>query len=172
VLARLDEIEGVAESRVDWTGKRFLVGLEDGSDTNQVEAQALQTLGEGARSLDDREVSEVLDSYRKGETWMRAGETLQLSRFEAGVLAKRYGGEAAAEVGLDDKGTTKLVALFEQEFIRAFERTHAGTGIGAVPQEFESASKRILDASASSMTPDQHAALAQYLKRFEESQAR
>ena len=172
MLARLDEIEGVAESRVDWTGKRFLRGWEDGAGMDQVEAQALETLGEGARSLDDGEVRDVLNSYRKGETWMRAGETLQLSRFEAGVLAKRFGGEAAAEIGLDDEGTTKLVALFEQEFIRAFERTHAGQGIESVPQEFESASKRILDASASSMTPDQHAALAQYLKRFEESRMR
>lgn len=172
MLARLDEIEGVAESRVDWTGKRFLLGLEAGAGMDQVEAQALETLGEGARSLDDGKVREVLDSYRKGETWMRAGETLQLSRFEAGVLAKRYGNEAAVETGLDEAGAGKLVALFEQEFIRAFERTHAGQGIEAVPQEFESASKRILEASASSMTPGQHAALAKYLKRFEESRAR
>ncbi len=172
MLARLDEIEGVAESRVDWTGKRFLLGLESGAGKDRVEARAVETLGEGARALDDGQVREVVDSFRKGEAWMRAGETLQLSRFEAGVLAKRYGKEAAAEIALDEAGAGKLVALFEQEFIRAFERTHAGQGIDSVPQEFESAAKRILEASASSMTPGQHAALAKYLKRFEESQAR
>ncbi len=163
----MDEIAGVAQSRVDWTGMRFLLALEKGASEEHVGGQATITLGEGVRLLDGDQVREVLNSYRKGETWMRAGETLQLSRFEAGVLAQRYGGEAAAEIGLDVMGTRKLVALFEQEFIRAFERTHAGQGIDDVPQEFGSASKRILDASASSMTPDQHAALAQYLERFE-----
>jgi hypothetical protein len=172
VLARLDEIEGVAESRVDWTGKRFLLALESGAGKDHVEEQAVGTLGEGARPLDEDEVREVLDSYRKGETWMRAGETLQLSRFEAGVLAKRYGSEAAAEIGLDEGGTGKLIALFEQEFIRAFERTHAGQGIEAVPAEFEAASKRILEASASPMTPEQRAALADYLKRFVDRRTR
>lgn len=172
MLARLDEIEGVAETRVDWTGTRFLLALAGGTGKDQVEEQAVRTLGEGARRLDDDEAREVLDSYRKGETWMRAGETLQLSRFEAGVLAKRYANEAAAEIGLDKGGAEKLVALFEQEFIRAFERTHAGQGIEAVPAEFEAASKRILEASASSMTPAQHAALAEYLKRFVDKRTR
>lgn len=171
MLARLDEIDGV-EGRVDWTGKRFLLGLEAGATKNRVEVQAVETLGEGARSLDDDQVREVVESFRNGETWMRAGETLQLSRFEAGVLAERYGNEAAAEVGLDEAGAKRLVASFEQELTRAFERTHAGQGIEAVPAEFASASKRILEASASFMTQDQLAALAQYLARFDESRAR
>lgn len=172
MLARLDEIEGVAESRVDWTGKRFLLTLESGTGKDQVEEQAVDTLGEGARPLDGNEVREVLDSYRKGETWMRGGETLQLSRFEAGVLAKRYGNEAAAEIVLDEEGTRKLVALFEQELTRAFDRTHAGQGIEAVPAEFEAAAKRVLESSAGFLAPEQRAALAEYLKRFENGRTR
>ena len=169
MLARLDEIEGVAESRVDWTGTRFLLTLEDGAGKEQVEGRAVDTLGDGARTLDGGEVAEVLDSYRKGEAWMRAGETLQLSRFEAGVLAKRFGSEAATEIGLGDEQTGKLVALFEQELNRAFDRTHAGRGIEAVPEEFEAAAKRILESTASFLTPDQQSALAEYLRRFEDA---
>jgi len=172
VLARLDEIEGVAESRVDWTGKRFLLTLEGGAGKGHAEKQAVGTLGEGARLLDGDEVREVLDSYSKGETWMRAGETLQLSRFEAGVLAKRYGTEAAAEIALDEEGARKLVALFEQELIRAFDRTHAGQGIEAVPAEFEAAAKRILESSAGFLAEEQRAVLAEYLKRFENTRTR
>lgn len=172
MLARLDEIEGVAESRVDWTGRRFLLALDRGADKVHVRERAVDTLGEGARPLDDDDVRDVLDSYRKGETWMRAGETLQLSRFEAGVLAKRYGNEAAAEIGLDEEGTRKLVALFEQELNRAFDRTHAGQGIESVPEEFEAAAKRILDSSGGFLAPEQQTSLAEYLKRFENTRAR
>jgi len=167
VLARLDEIPGVAESRVDWTGKRFLLTLEGEASHDVVGERASVTLGDGARLLDDEEVHDVLNSYRKGETWMRAGETLQLSRFEAGVLAKRYGDEAAAEIGLDEERTKKLVVLFEQELTRAFEHTHAGEGIEDLPAEFESAAKRILDLSAGFLNSEQQAGLASYLRRFE-----
>lgn len=172
MLARLDEIPGVAESRVDWTGTRFLLTLEGKAAIDQVGEEAAGTLGEGARLLDGNEVREVLESYRKGEKWMRAGETLQLSRFEAGVLAKRYGNEAAAEIGLDEEGTRKLVALFEQELSRAFDRTHAGQGIEAVPAEFEAAAERILESSGGFLASEQHAALAEYLKRFENTRTR
>ena len=169
MLARLDEIPGVAESRVDWTGKRFLLSLEGVANKGHVEAEASSALGEGARLLDGDEVREVLDSYRKGEKWMRAGETLTLSRFEAGVLAKRYGNEVAADLGLDEEATRKLVTLFEQELNRAFDRTHAGQGIEAVPAEFAAAAKRILESSAGFLDPQQQSALADYLKRFEVS---
>src|SRR5262245_64835447 len=98
---------------------------------------------------------------------MKAGETLQLSRFEAGVLAKRYGNEAAAEIGLDAEETRKVIALFEQELNRAFDRTHAGEGVEAVPAEFEAAARRILDSSTAFLAPQEHEALAGYLKRFE-----
>ena len=166
MLARLDEIPGVAESRVDWTGKRFLLALEGGANEEDVEEQASVTLGEGARLLDGDEVREVLSSYRKGETWMRAGETLQLSRFEAGVLAKRFGEEAASELGLEDEQTKKLVALFEKELNRAFERMHAGQGLEDLPVQFESAAKRILDEGARFLSSEQQDGLSGYLARL------
>ena len=103
---------------------------------------------------------------------MRAGETLQLSRFEAGVLGRRFAGEAAAEIGLDDQQTSRLVVLFEQELNRAFDRTHAGQGIEAVPAEFKAAAERILASSADFLVPEKQAALADFLRRFEPTQPR
>lgn len=172
MLARLDEIEGVAESRVDWTGKRFLLTLNADAKKGQVAEAAAGSLGEGARLLDEEETREVLDSYRKGEAWMRAGETLRLSRFEVGVLAKRYGNEAAQEIGLDENRTSKLVELFERELSRAFERAHAGQGIEAVPGEFEAAAKQILESSREFLDPKQQESLGQYVKRFERDRGR
>lgn len=166
MLARLDGIPGVAQSRVDWSGRRFLLTLEGTASRGLVETEASSALGEGARLLDDVETREVLVSYRKGEAWMRAGETLQLSRFEAGILAKRYADEVAGELGLDEPRAGKLAVVFQKELERAFERTHAGQGIEILPVEFEAAARRIQDACAGFLDGEQLAGLADYLKRF------
>jgi hypothetical protein len=168
----LDGISGVAASRVDWTGTRFLITLGSGADRGRAAESAAAILGEGARILDDADVRSVLDSYEKGETWMRAGETLQLSRFEAGVLARRYGKEAGAEIGLDDATTAKLVVVFEQELDRAFDRVHAGKGIEELPQELAAAAGRILESTAGFLDAERQNALADYLKRFGDPRVR
>jgi hypothetical protein len=172
VLARLDEIDGVAESRVDWTGTRFLLTLNARADESEVVARAEETLGDGAQLLDDAATRDILASYRKGEAWMRSGETLRLSRFEAGVLAKRYGNEAAQAIGLDEARTKKLVDLIEAELSRAFERAHAEQGLESVPSEFEAASERILAVSAEFLDAAQRAALADCIERFKNGRGR
>jgi hypothetical protein len=172
VLARLDEIDGVAESRVDWTGTRFLLTLDAHAPRQHVGEKAAATLGDGARVLEAQEARDALAAYRAGETWMRAGETLRLSKFEAGVLAERHGGEAAQELGLDAGDTQRLIALFQGELERAFERTHARGGIAAVPEEFEAAAERLLEASAEFLDADQRTSLTGYLERFWEARTR
>ena len=172
MLARLDEIHGVAESRVDWTGTRFLVTLSADADEPRVENEIESALGEGARLLDDDATRAVLDSYRHGETWMRAGETLKLSRFEAGVLAKRRGEAAAREIGLDDAKTQKLVELIEAELGRAFERAHAEGGIDALAGEIDAAGERIREASRAFLDDEQREALSAYFERIHRARGR
>jgi hypothetical protein len=172
VLARLDEIDGVAESRVDWTGTRFLLMLNARADESAVVARAEETLGDDAQLLDDAATRDILDSYHKGEAWMRSGETLRLSRFEAGVLAKRYGNEAAHEIGLDEAHATKLVDVIEAELTRAFERAHAERGLESVPDEFDAASERILERSREFLDAEQQARLAEYVDRFKNRRGR
>jgi hypothetical protein len=172
VLARLDEIDGVAESRVDWTGTRVLVTLNADADKSRVETEVESALGEGAHVLDERATREVLESYRKGEAWMRSGETLKLSRFEAGVLAKKHGTAAAAELGLDDATTQKLVALIEGELDRAFERAHAEGGIDALGGEIAAAGERIVEASGAFLDAEQRKALSAYIERMHAARGR
>ena len=172
MLARLDEIDGVAESRVDWTGTRVLVTLSADADKPRVETEVEGTLGEGARVLDERATREVLESYRKGEAWMRSGETLKLSRFEAGVLAKKHGTAAAAEIGLDEAKTQKLVALIEAELDRAFERAHAEGGIDALGGEIAAAGERIVEASGAFLDAEQREALSAYIERMHAARGR
>jgi hypothetical protein len=168
VLARLDEIPGVSESRVDWTGRRFLLQLEPSAREERVAEAAEDTLGEGAYTLDESGTRAALEAMRKGEAWMRAGETLRLSRHEAGVLAQRHGEEAALEIDLDQVATRKLVELFERELNVAFERTHAGRdGGGArIEAEVASAAQRVIEASRAFLDARQRAALEEYLGRF------
>lgn len=130
--------------------------------------QAEVALGEGAFVLDESEERAALDAYRKGEAWMPAGETLRLSRHEAGVLAKRYGEEAAQKLELGEAPTRKLVLLFERELNVAFDRTHA-VQRGEKPPiaaEIQQAGKRILESSEEFLDVDQRTALELYLKRF------
>jgi hypothetical protein len=166
VLARLDSIPGVAESRVDWTGRRFLLTLDHGAQSAQVATAAAETLGQGAFALDPEETRAALDAYRRGEAWMRAGETLRLSRYEAAALAKRHGHEAAEQMLLGDAATLKLVELFERELNAAFDNTHASPGSASITAEVGAAADRIREASRAFLDAEQQATLDTYLARF------
>jgi len=126
----LDEIPGVGESRVDWSGRLVLLEVEPGSPVEQVFARADEILEGGTQRLDPRSEAEAIADYRQGAAWMRAGETLRLSRHEAGVLARNLGVEAAREAGLDGEETQRFIAVVEQSIAAAFERIHAaGQGL-------------------------------------------
>jgi hypothetical protein len=162
VLARIDDVAGVRESRVDWSGKRFLVLVESGADHATVAGNVSAALSGAHVVDDDATVRQVLRSYRAGDPWMRAGETLRLSKQEAAVLGERHGMAAAAEGGLDEARTRQLAGVFTREFEVAFERFHAGESV-SLGSELSAASKRVLAASGSFLDAEQRAALAQYL---------
>ena len=126
MLASLDKVPGVVESRVDWTGRRFLLKISPEVRADTVASRADEALGGGSRRLDPEAEVQATNSFLRGtETWMRAGETLKLSRKEARVLAERYGNEAADSAGLDEQQTQKLIGIMESEVAAAFERIHA-----------------------------------------------
>lgn len=121
MLAQLDKVEGVAESRVDWTGRYFLLKIAPGRNPEGVATLAISTL-KGARRLTAAQEAEQVAAYRRGEPWMRAGETLKLSQYEARVLAERFGDEAARKSGLDADQSRRLKVLIEEELSAAFQR--------------------------------------------------
>src|SRR5262245_31308257 len=124
-MARIDEVPGVAESRVDWSGRVFVLRLADGAEPEPVVADASRRLGPGARRLEAREEADALESLRRGDPWLRADETSRLSGREAHVLASGFGGAVAAELSLDPDRAARLVALLEEEFAAAFARIAA-----------------------------------------------
>jgi len=65
VLARFP---GIAESRVDWSGKRFLLALDDDASRDRVGRTAASALGDDARlfAADEPRVIHVEDSQSSG----------------------------------------------------------------------------------------------------------
>lgn len=165
MLASLDEVDGVLESRVDWTGRRFLLKLGPEVPADTVASRADEALGGGSRRLDPEAERQATDSFLRGtETWMRAGETLKLSRTEARILAERYGREAAASAGLDEQQTQNLTGIMEAEVAAVFERIHAdGQGLpsnfGAI---FGDALTSTLEKSRAFLTPEQLQKVREY----------
>jgi hypothetical protein len=172
VLAQLDEIPGVRASRVDWTGRRFLLELEPDTSSSKIAEAAASALGDGAVVLDADATRAAVADFSSGEAWMRAGETLQLSRHEAHVLARRHGEEAARAIGLSEGATKKLVALFEAELDRAFERTHAAGSGARVQDEISAAVERTVDAAREFLSADELRALEEQVREFNASRGR
>lgn len=132
MLALLDEVPGVAHSRVDWSGRRFLLELEPRGRADEIVPRARIVLGGDVRRLEPTDELAAVASYRRGEQWMRSGETVALSHAEARVLAQRHGNEAARAIGLDAQQTARLIAVIEGEVAAAFDRIHvAGRGLPA-----------------------------------------
>ncbi len=124
MLRRLDGIPGVAESRVDWSGKFVLLGLAPGADREAVAATALALLGSRAGRLDPAAAAEQVAAFRRGERWMRAGETIEMSREEARVLSRRFAERAASEEGLATEETTRVMAALDEAISAATRRVH------------------------------------------------
>jgi hypothetical protein len=151
-LARLDGIPGVAESRVDRSGRRFLLTLEPGADEVSVARVARTALG-GASVLPRDAEAAALASRSSGDLWVTAAESIRLSIEEARVLAVRFGEEAALELGLTAEKTRRLVALVEREVAAAFERFHGrGDALEAFMAEQEAISERVLADCSSFLT--------------------
>lgn len=121
MLAQLDGIDGVAESRVDWTGRFFLLKLAPGRKPEEVTVRVSAVLKQAAR-LDATREAEQSAAYRRGEPWMRAGETLKMSEHEAIVLGERFATKAAGTAGLDAEQTKLLVEILKEELAALFTR--------------------------------------------------
>jgi hypothetical protein len=166
VLARLDEVGGVRESRVDWTGHYFLLRLDPEADETRVAAAATSVLGDAATRADAETSARELDAFRRGEPWMRAGETLRLSREEARIIAARRAAEAARAGGLDESQTRRLAELVEAEVAAVFERIHAaggGPGKRFAP-EWAAALDRVMAGARGFLTEEQAARVREGLR--------
>jgi hypothetical protein len=164
VLASLDEIPGVREARVDHEGVHFLLELEPEAVAGDVVASARDLLPDARRSPAKVE-AELVDGYRHGAIWLRSGDTRELSREEAHILAKRHGEQAAQALGLDDSKRTKLIQILDEETVAAFERVHAaGGGLGTkANDEFHEAAHRAVERCRAFLSADEVSRLTEFV---------
>lgn len=157
MLAQLDDVTGVEESRIDWTGRYFLLKLTADADRGRVEEAVLVALGDGAKRAEASTETERIAAFQRGEPWMRSGETLKLSGHEAQVLGERFTQAAAKEVGLDAAKTERLLEVVRDETRRLLESLH--TEGGNVSERFmkgwEPAVKRVHERSLQFLTKDE-----------------
>jgi len=145
VLAQIDAIPGIAESRVDWEGKHVLIRLAPGASAEGVLARATPILGEGAARLGRAGEADRIASFRRGDPWMRAAETVRLSQHEAKVLGASLSKGAAEKAGLNDDQAGRVRSILTEEITALFERMHAdGTRPDEVKKEDLAALERRL----------------------------
>src|SRR5262249_39085680 len=118
---------GVREARVDHGGLHFLLALEPDAVAEDVVESAAEILPDGRRGPPQVR-AELVEGFRRGDTWLRATDTRELSREEAHILAKRHGEQAAEALGLEEAKRKRLVQILDEETVAAFERVHAAGG--------------------------------------------
>jgi len=165
VLASLDEIEGVRESRIDHGGRHFLFVLEPGVDPALVEEKARALLPDAHRP-DARAEGEFVAGFRRGDRWLASGETRELSREEAHILAERQAKESAELLGLDEARARKLAVVLDEETAAAFDRIHAaGGGLGPDARaEFRKGALRVVERSRAFLREEEVSKLRAHLE--------
>ena len=157
MLARLDKVPGVEESRSDWEGRLVLIRLAPDASLEAVLAGAKSVLGPRTRRLDPTAEGESVASFRRGDRWMSSKETSRMSRHEARVLGKRFADQAGGPAKLNESQRQRLEALLTVEINAAFERILAsGEGLGATARrEWSGAEARFRARALDFMTAGQ-----------------
>jgi hypothetical protein len=128
VLARLDDVPGVARCRVESSGRHFAVEVSAGADPDEVARAAVAALGGRARALEVEEARSQLDARSRGDPWLSAREVMALSFVEGRILSVRVSASAGREAGLDADARDRLAEAVRLEVFAAVERVHADGG--------------------------------------------
>ncbi len=158
VLICLDALEGVAESRVSWDGLTVRLELLPGADDERVAAMAAAVL--------DGEEQRIPASRAAGiENWFGAECCLDLSVFEAGVIATDLADGLSGEAQLDAADRDRIEAVLREELERAFRQAHAaGGGVDRLWEEFPAA-RGAFEERLTFLEPAQRTAIASFLDR-------
>lgn len=118
MLARLEQVEGVATARVEATGRFFALTLAPGADEARALAAAEVALRRPPRRLAPDEARAQLARAERGDPWFTRAEAAALCYVEARMIAARAEGAvaSAAKLGTAEReavGEALRVVLFE-----------------------------------------------------------
>lgn len=128
MLARLDGIPGVRESRVEASGRFFLLALAEWAEEERVAADAVRALRGRAAPLPAAEAAAQVAARPRGDPWLSAAEAISLSFLEARVVATATAARAGARAGLPPEARDRLAETLRAVLFEAIERVHAEGG--------------------------------------------
>jgi hypothetical protein len=128
VLARLEQVEGVADARVDATGAFLAIAAVPGAAPDALADRIVAALRGRARRLDDRAAAAQLAARERGDPWYAFRDTLGLCYLEARILASRAGGAVADAAGLGGAEAAAVTEAARVELFALMEQVHGEGG--------------------------------------------
>lgn len=128
MLARLEEVEGIATVRVDGTGRFFAVTLAPGADEARTLAGVEAALRRPPRRLAPGEARAQLARAGRGDPWFTRAEVPALCFLEARMLASRAEGAVASAAKLRSFEREALGDALREELFEIMERVLAEGG--------------------------------------------
>jgi hypothetical protein len=156
VLARLNSIPGVIEARVEASGQVFQLDCAPTADPVGIPSAALAVLGKAAAIPAGEDSEPEPGDLGDIEIWFNSRTVISLSLIEARILARLWGGAAAAYAGLDPDSANRFLAILFRELAREFKAMHAEGGtsqagwyLSRFPEAFDRTLRGLDDAADS-----------------------
>jgi hypothetical protein len=128
VLARLEEVEGIADVRVEATGRYFALGLGPGADEVGTLSAVAVALRGTPRRLPPDEAAAQLARAARGDPWFTRGEVAELCFVEARMVAARGEGAVASAARLRASEREAVGDALREELFEIMERVLAEGG--------------------------------------------
>lgn len=122
MLARLEAVDGVAEARVEATGRFFALALAEGADDATALAGAARALRCAPRRLPPEEAALQLRARAAGDPWLARAEVASLCFLESRMLASQGAAAVARAAGLEASERGALEDAFRDVLFGAMER--------------------------------------------------
>ncbi|HET7754782.1 MAG TPA: hypothetical protein VFK85_12805, partial [Anaeromyxobacteraceae bacterium] len=148
VLARLSEIPGVTDARVECSGSWFFVDAQSAAALDRALPAVRDALGPGATLADGVAREAQLARRSQGELWFSRDDIRALSYVEGRVLATRMTDAVTAAVTLDGSAREQVAEATRAEIFAALDHAH-DTGGRASSGWFWEEWPRIVDRIAS-----------------------
>jgi hypothetical protein len=124
VLARLSEVPGVIDARVECSGTYFLVTARDAAALERALPLVRERLGARAEALGPAEAAAQLAARARGERWFSKDDIRALSYVEGRILATRFSDVLAAAVPLERSSAGRIDEAIRLELFLALEHAH------------------------------------------------
>lgn len=163
VLARLAQVEGLGEVRVEATGRFFAVTLAPGAAEGEALAGVAAALRQAPRRLSPEDGAAQLARAGRGDPWFGRADVAQLCFVEARVLASRGEGALASAARLAAGEREAVGEALRIELFEVMERVLAQGGresSGWFYVEWPALAARVAARSAEAVAPEKRERVA------------